>query len=240
MARRARLSLPGIPWHIIQRGQHRSACFLGPDDHRFCLETLAALSRRHECLLHAYCLMPNHMHLLVTPACATGVAMLMKTLSQRYAQYANRKRGTSGTFWEGRYRSCLIQPGEHVLACYRYIELNPVRATLVDEPEGYVASSFRGNALAEPSGMLTPRLEYLALGVDARTRAARYRALVQQPLDALLVERIRRATNGNYVVGDWQFERELALKLERRVTRGKAGRPPRQAQSLRRGPLWSI
>ncbi len=128
MPRRARLAIAGIPWHIIQRGNNRSACFYDDVDYRKYLDLLEEQAHKHGCLVHAYALMTNHVHLLVTPERKDSAALMMKNLGQRYVQYINRTYCRSGTLWEGRFRSCLAQSEAYVLACYRYIELNPVRA----------------------------------------------------------------------------------------------------------------
>ena len=146
MPRRARLSLPGIPWHIIQRGNNRSVCFHAEEDYYFYIYHLAELAARFGCAIHAYVLMTNHVHLLLTPEKANSVALLMKNLGQRYVQYVNRVYRRSGTLWEGRFRSCLTQTDDYVLACYRYIELNPVRAAMVRHPRDYRWSSYPANA----------------------------------------------------------------------------------------------
>lgn len=134
MPRRARLAVAGIPWHVIQRGNNRTACFYADEDYVRYLETLGDMARKYGCAIHAYVLMTNHVHLLLTPKKADSAALLMKHLGQRYVQYVNRVYRRSGTLWEGRFRSCLTQNEEYVLSCYRYIELNPVRAAMVQHP----------------------------------------------------------------------------------------------------------
>lgn len=146
--RRPRLTTANIPLHIIQRGNNRQACFFADEDYRCYLEWLEEYSHTSGCAIHAYVLMTNHVHLLLTPSEATSTCMLMKRLGQRYVQYVNRVYKRSGTLWEGRYRSCLAQDDLYLLACQRYIELNPVRATMVDTPDEYRWSSYRTNALA--------------------------------------------------------------------------------------------
>jgi putative transposase len=143
MPRRARIQLPGVPVHLIQRGNNRSACFYADEDYRFYLDHLTEQATKHRCAIHAWCLMTNHVHLLVTPRHADSLSRLMKALGQRYVQYINRTYRRSGTLWEGRFRSCLLQEEAYVLACYRYIELNPVRACLVAHPAEYRWSSYR-------------------------------------------------------------------------------------------------
>ena len=137
MPRRARLSLPGIPWHIIQRGNNRAVCFHAEADYQYYLHYLKEFADKFGCEVHAYVLMTNHIHLLLTPAKEDSAGLLMKHLGQRYVQYVNRTYQRSGTLWEGRFRSCLTQTEDYVLACYRYIELNPVRAGMVMKPQHY-------------------------------------------------------------------------------------------------------
>ena len=224
MPRRARLALPGIPWHIIQRGNNRSACFYTEDDYRRYLDTLKEQARKYGCLVHAYILMTNHVHLLITPQTKDSASLLMKHLGQRYVQYINRTYKRSGTLWEGRFRSCLTQETGYVLACYRYIELNPVRANMVQCPGDYPWSSYCVNAEGNSSELITPHSEYIALASGSKARHAAYRKLFTAHRDDDIDE-IRTATNGNYVLGSDHFKEEISAMLQRRVTPGKAGRP---------------
>ena len=225
MPRRARVSIPGIPWHIIQRGNNRSACFYAEEDYQFYLHYLNELAQKFECQVHAYVLMTNHVHLLLTPEKEDSAAKLMKNLGQRYVQYVNRTYKRSGTLWEGRYRSCLTQSEDYVLACYRYIELNPVRADMVCHPRDYPWSSYRCNAEGKNSELLTPHEQYLGIDRDDVSRRRAYRELFKAHMDVDLDDEIRTATNGNFVLGGSQFQEQIEQALGRRVTKGKAGRP---------------
>jgi len=227
MPRRARLAIPGIPWHIIQRGNNRSACFYAEADYRRYLDTLGEQADKHGCALHAYVLMTNHVHLLLTPQREDSAALMMKHLGQRYVQYINRTYRRSGTLWEGRFKSCLAQSDAYVLRCYRYIELNPVRARIVRDPRGYRWSSYAANGEGTPDPLLTPHAEYLGLGPSHDARCSAYRRLIEMEMDDAHVEAIRHATNGNYVLGNKRFQREIAQMLKRRVSPGKSGRPRR-------------
>lgn len=149
----------------------------------------------------------------------------MKALGQRYVQYVNRTYRRSGTLWEGRFRSCLTQEESYLLACQHYIELNPVRACMVEHPAEYRWSSYRVNAQGEESGLVAPHPLYLALGSDAAARQAAYRELFRHELEQGLVDSIRQATNGNFVLGDVRFGEQIAQALGRRVLSGKSGRP---------------
>lgn len=228
MPRRARIALAGVVWHIIQRGNNRSACFYADEDYLRYLDTLKELAIKHECAVHAYVLMTNHVHLLLTPKGPMSAGLLMKNLGQRYVQYVNRSYRRSGTLWEGRFRSCLAQTEEYVLACYRYIELNPVRAAMVGKPQEYRWSSYRMNAEGIASDLLTPHAEYLRLGRTADERRSAYRDLFRAHVDRERMDHIRRATNGNYVLGSERFEAEIQKALKRRVVPGKSGRPARK------------
>lgn len=151
----------------------------------------------------------------------------MKALGQRYVQYVNRTYRRSGTLWEGRFRSCLTQEDDYLLACQRYIELNPVRAAMVEHPAEYRWSSYRANAQGEPDVLLKPHALYHALGQDSASRAVAYRELFRYQIEPGLVDEIRRATNGNYALGSAAFAAQVAVALGRRTTRGKSGRPVR-------------
>ena len=225
MPRRARLSIPGIPWHIIQRGNNRSVCFYAEEDYQLYLHHLQEFAVKFGCAIHAYVLMTNHVHLLLTPQHPDSASLLMKHLGQRYVQYINRTYKRSGTLWEGRFRSCLTQSEEYVLACYRYIELNPVRAGMVNQPQDYRWSSYHTNALGKASSLITPHEEYLRIGRDEPTRLEAYRALFKAHLDEEIVGQIRSATNGNYALGSERFQKEIEAALGRRARRGQAGRP---------------
>ncbi len=226
MPRRARLAIPGIPWHIIQRGNNRAACFYAEEDYRRYLDTLREMAEKFECAVHAYVLMTNHVHLLLTPSRKESAGLLMKHLGQRYVQYINRCYRRSGTLWEGRFRSCLAQSEHYVLACYRYIELNPVRANMVSHPKEYRWSSYRANAEGLADALLKPHPEYLRMASNESDRLRAYRELFTVYLDPQCIAEIRNATNGNYALGDERFRDEIARMLNRRVIPGKSGRPP--------------
>src|SRR5438105_8217063 len=177
MPRLPRLIVPDIAVHIVQRGNDRQACFREDSDYLVYLLHLRDLATKTQCALHAYCLMTNHVHLLLTPRDAQGCATLMRDLGQRYVQYFNSRHARTGTLWEGRFRSCLADSSQYVLACHRYIELNPVRAGMVSSPGAYRWSSHRGNSGALQNKMLGAHVEYLALGGDEASRHAAYRQL---------------------------------------------------------------
>jgi putative transposase len=225
MPRRARLAVAGIPWHIIQRGNNRTACFYSAQDYRLYLQVLSEQATKYGCKIHAYVLMTNHVHLLLTPEKATGPSLMMKNLGQRYVQYINKTYRRTGTLWEGRFKSCLAQEEDYVLVCYRYIEMNPVRAGMVESPGEYPWSSYGCNGLGKSNSILSPHAVYLNMGSDSETRQNRYRGLFESHLPRNTEDRVRNATNGNYVLGNEHFRREIERMLDRRVTPGKPGRP---------------
>ncbi len=225
MPRRPRVILPGVPLHVIQRGNNRQVCFHADEDCRLYLDWLQETAGKTGCAVRAYVLMTNHVHLLLSAHTRDGVGALMKALGQRYVQYVNRVYRRSGTLWEGRFRSCLVQDERYLLTCQRYIELNPVRAGMVQHPADYPWSSYRANAQGEPNAVLTPHPLYLALGADAAARQQAYRELFRHELEPGMVDAIRQATNGNFVLGDSRFGEQIALALGRRVLPGKSGRP---------------
>jgi putative transposase len=237
MPRRARLSLPNVPVHIIQRGNNRQACFFADEDYRNYLDWLAEYAGKTGCRVHAYVLMTNHVHLLISAEQGGSSGALMKAVGQRYVQYVNRSYRRSGTLWEGRFRSCLTQEETYLLACQRYIELNPVRADMVAHPAEYRWSSYRANAQGEEDALVRPHPLYEALGRDAASRQATYRELFRYELEPGLVDEIRRATNGNYALGNERFAKQVALALGRRAAPGKSGRP-RRAPEPESGDLF--
>ena len=227
MPRRARLAVAGVPWHIIQRGNNRSACFYHREDYLFYLEQLKLQSEKYGCEIHAYCLMTNHVHLLLTPAEKESASLMMKNLGQRFVQYINRSYHRTGTLWEGRFKSCIAQEDRYVLSCYRYIELNPVRAAMVGHPRDYPWSSFRHNGLGKRNSLITPHHLYLKLGSSSERRLSAYRTLLGEMLDDDDIEAIRSATNGNFVLGNKRFQKDIEKALGRRTARGEPGRPRR-------------
>ena len=225
MPRRARLILPDVPVHLIQRGNNRQACFFANEDFRFYLHWLGEHARNHGCRIHAYVLMTNHVHLLMSTGATRSISDMMKALGQRYVQYVNRSYRRSGTLWEGRFCSCLTQDDSYLLACYRYVELNPVRAAMVEHPAEYRWSSYRANAQGEVDPLLQPHPTYCALGIDQDSRLAAYRELFRYELDPGLVDEIRRATNGTFALGDHRFAEQITAALGRRAAVGHSGQP---------------
>jgi putative transposase len=225
MPRRARISLPNVPQHIIQRGNNRAVCFYAEEDYTKYLEWLKEYADKTNCHIHAYVLMTNHVHLMISTQQPEAIGTMMKALGQRYVQYINRTYKRTGTLWEGRYKSCPTQAESYLLSCQRYIELNPVRANMVEHPAEYQWSSYRSNGQGEPSDLIKPHMIYEQLGFNQETRQDAYRELFRYQLDPKLVDEIRQSTNGNYVLGDARFAEQIADALGRRVLPGRAGRP---------------
>ena len=225
MARHARLRLAGCPLHVVQRGNNKSQCFHRESDYLCYLHLLREHAEKFGCAVHAYVLMTNHVHLLLTPEAADGASLLMKHLGQRYVQYVNRTQARSGTLWEGRFRSSIVDRENYLLACYRYIEMNPVRACMVERPADYRWSSYRVNALGAASKLITPHAEYLALAEGILARQLAYRGLFEQPIADRCLQEIRGAARGGYVLGRRGFKAGVAAVLARPVERRSAGRP---------------
>lgn len=201
MPRTARFIVPGVTVHVVQRGHDRHSCFFDEDDYRAYLGYLSEFAVRFGCAIHAFCLMTNHVHLLMTPQADDSCARMMKNVGQHHVQRINSRRGRTGTLWESRFYSCPVTTEQYVLACYRYIELNPVRAGMVDRPEQYAWSSYGGNSEGSPEGLLTAHEAYMAIAQEAQGRAAAYRMLCDESLDSELLDQIRKATRGGYAVG---------------------------------------
>ena len=225
MPRRPRLTKAGTPHHVIQRGNNRSACFYTDEDRHVYLDWLQQYSLESGCHIHAYVLMTNHIHLLVTPDGTESLGLMMKRLGQRYTQYVNRTYRRSGTLWEGRFKSCVTGEEDYVLGCYRYIELNPVRAEMVEHPAEYRWSSYRANAQGERNPLVKPHEVYLRLAGARKQRESMYRELFHSQLDRETIDEIRAATNGSYALGTERFKREIEEALEQRAIPGRRGRP---------------
>ncbi|MEJ2321935.1 MAG: transposase [Gammaproteobacteria bacterium] len=209
MPRRPRMYIPGFPYHIVQRGNNRKACFLDQEHFALYLELWKEISARYGVAVHAYCLMTNHIHFLVTPETQEAVSNTMKVIGSRYAYYFNKQLNRTGTLWEGRHKASLIQSERYLLTCYRYIELNPVRACMVSQPEEYHWSSHGINAWGD-NGWLKSHQEYLKLGHTKEERCRVYRKLFRDQIDAEDLHLIRKAAHYCQPVSDERFLEELA------------------------------
>ena len=226
MPRGPRIVVPGIAMHLVQRGHDRRDCFEHDTDYLVYLSNLRELAVRTECAVHAYCLMTNHVHLLITPSRHDGCARLMRNLGQRYVQYFNRRYKHTGTLWEGRFHSCLVESAQYVVACHRYVERNPVRAGMVRSACDYPWSSHNGNAGRVHNNLLSPHPEYEALGLTAESRHAAYEALCAFADEPGFLASIRDATNGGFALVSERFKSKLPVDMQRRLQRKPPGPPP--------------
>ena len=215
MARLPRLHLPGCAQHVIQRGNNREACFYDEADYKAYLAFLKEAALKHEVAIHAFVLMTNHVHLLVTPRDAHGTSGMMQTLGRRYVQYFNYTHRRTGTLWEGRYKSTIVDSDTYLLTVYRYIELNPVRAEMVSHASEYPWSSYQSNAIGKPIELLTPHRLYRQLGKTDEERQGGYRALFRGRMPERDVMAIREATNKAWVLGSDRFKAQVEAKTGR-------------------------
>jgi len=218
MARLMRLNLADIPQHIVQRGNNRQATFFVDDDYRVYLDKLHEYAVKYEVSVHAFVLMTNHVHLLVTPSSKTGVGELMQSLGRYYVLYINRTYARSGTLWEGRYKSTPVDEERYFLSVSRYIELNPVRANMVKHPGDYPWSSYQGSALGKKISLLRPHQCYLALGDTDEMRRKSYTALFRRKFPKTELEEIRTSTQKGWAIGNDRFRAEIEQMTGRRAS----------------------
>lgn len=225
MARLPRYNLPGQPQHVILRGNNRSIIFVAEEDYHFFLDCLRQAAEQHGCAIHAYVLMTNHVHLLMTPEREDSIGKALQSLGRRYVQYFNYTQKRTGTLWEGRYKATLIDSERYLLTCYRYIELNPVRANMVVHPREYSWSSYLCHAEGKNDKLITDHALYLSLGKDDEARQATYRALFNAHVSEATLDEIRDATNKGWALGNDQFKEKIATAVSRRVSPLPKGRP---------------
>ncbi len=217
MARLPRFVIPGQPQHIIVRGINREAIFYEDEDYVFYLEKLKSACEKYGCQLHAYVLMTNHVHFLLTPKTEESISKTIQSVGRYYVQYFNYQDKRTGTLWEGRYKATLIDSENYLLTCYRYIELNPVRADMVKHPTKYPWSSYHCNGLGKANGIVTPHRLYLRLGKTQKDRQKVYRELLKGHLSEQVLTEIRESTNKAWVLGSSRFKEQIERKLNRRV-----------------------
>jgi putative transposase len=228
MARLPRLTVPGHPHHIIQRGNNRQPIFAADADYRRLLEFLEEHSREARVAVHAYVLMSNHFHLLATPETEDGIPHMMQAVGRRYVRYFNDRQQRTGTLWEGRYRSTLIQAQRYLLACMVYIDLNPVRAGMVDSADRYPWSSHAHYVSGRTDRLITPHPIWWELGNTPFAREAAYRELVQAGLASTQERALTESTLRGWALGEADYVADLQRRTERRVSKAKAGRPVRR------------
>lgn len=225
MARRPRIELPGHALHIIQRGNNRTACFYAGDDYRLYLDCLAEAAAMHGCLVHAYVLMTNHVHLLATPQKPGAASGMMQHLGRRYVRIFNDRHGRTGTMWEGRFKASLVDSEQYLLTCHRYIELNPVRAGMTAQPRTFLWSSYRHYAEGRNDPLVTEHEPYARLGRTPIERQEAYRALFRDQLDDMVLSEIRSTVNRGWPIGSERFKNEIEQVLRRAARPPKRGRP---------------
>jgi len=225
MARLPRLTLLGHLHHVIQRGNNRQPIFQDGEDFHTMLALLADNALQHGVAVHAYVLMDNHFHLLVTPATDDGLPKMMQAVGRRYVQYFNRRHARTGTLWEGRYRSTVLQPDKYMLPCMVYLDLNPVRAGLVANAADYPWSSHAHWLGVRNDRLLTPHALYWALGNTPFAREAAYAALVLAGIGSLEQAALTASALSGWALGDADFIEGLQKQTPRRVVAGQAGRP---------------
>ncbi|MCA0199979.1 MAG: transposase [Proteobacteria bacterium] len=224
------------PLHVIQRGNNKSRIFFTRDDATSFLGWLGDAAERYGLSIHAYVLMPNHIHLLASPQDAESLPRTMQSVGRRYVRYLNRRIERSGTLWEGRYRATIVDTDAYFLRVARYIELNPVRAALSPDPAAYRWSSHRANALGNADPLVTPHALYLSLGPDATARAESYAALFAAPLSDDVLAAIRGATNRGWALGDEAFQERMSAAGGRRAKPRAKGRTRANADAPPSGP----
>lgn len=227
MPRMARVVLPHFPHHVVQRGHNRQVTFAERVDFERYLATLREFKEGYGVRVYAFCLMTNHVHLLLAPSDPAGIGKLMKRLAGRQTRHHNRLEGRSGTLWEGRYKSSLVQREDYLLACCRYIELNPVRARMASAPQDYAWSSCRYRLGYEATDWIDYDPVYHGLGNNDDERRQRYREFLKAAIPAGEWELIREAVQRGQLTGNRRFRDEVASVLGRRVERRGRGRPPK-------------
>ena len=225
MARLPRVCPVGVPQHIIQRGNNHQVCFASEEDFFAYSHWLKKYAEKFKVAIHAWVFMTDHVHLLCTPHQANGISQMMQGLGRQYVRYFNYTYKRTGTLWEGRYKSCLVQEEEYLLQLYRYIELNPVRANMVDDPANYTWSSYQVNGIGKISSLCTPHPLYLGLGSDKQQRQISYRCLFTHQVEGKLLEDIRKSINKGMAIGTNRFKLEIETLTGRRMKAKKIGHP---------------
>ncbi|WP_284402101.1 transposase [Dyella lipolytica] len=225
MPRQPRIAIDGLTQHVIQRGNNRHACFLQEQDYRCYLQHLLEAAIQHQCGIHAYVLMTNHVHLLITPSAAPSLSKCMQSLGRRYVAYFNSTYRRTGTLWEGRYKSSVVDSQSYLLTCYRYIELNPVRAAMVACPSDYPWSSYHANAAGISDSLVQPHSEYIALGATPDARQAVYRDLFKHAIGDDVLDEIRAHVQQQRALGSHRFQAAIEAELGRVARVRPHGRP---------------
>ncbi|MFD2365005.1 transposase [Pseudoduganella sp. GCM10020061] len=230
MARLPRLVVPGQPHHIIQRGNNRQPVFIDDEDYLRFLAWLREAGRTYKVSVHAYVLMPNHMHLLATPAEESSLAQMMQWIGRKYVPYFNQKYNRVGTLWQGRFKTSVIDSENYFLVCSRYIENNPVRAQLAATPQDYRWSSYAHHAGLRQDPAVVDHALYWALGNTPFQREAAYTSLFQAPLSHAELLNIRTSVGKGWPLGSDAYKTKLEQRAKRQVLPARRGRPPARKQ----------
>jgi putative transposase len=229
MPRQPRYFIPDIPQHVITRGIDRQAVFFQKQDYTLYRQALRDAATKSRCQVHAYVLMTNHVHLLATPEQERSLPLMMQAMGRNYVQRLNARYQRTGALWEGRYRASPVQSDYYLLACQRYIELNPIRAGMVAAPGEYPYSSYCHPALGEEDPLLSSHANYVRLDADPAARCQAYRTLFSDTLSEALLTLLRKNTNACTVIGNGRFKKRIATMLGRPLPTGKRGRPKKHA-----------
>jgi len=229
MPRKPRMYLPDIPCHVIQRGNNREACFFSDQDYQFYLECLHNASERYRVKVHAYVLMTNHVHLLLTPKREESISLTMQSLGRRYVQYINKEYRRSGTLWEGRHKASLVDEDHYLLTCMRYIEMNPVRANMVEHPVDYRWSSYHCNGNNQYNKFVTEHEIYKSLGREPEVRSKVYRSLFDREIEEKDISMIRQSALFSVPTGSNRFKKQIEKVVNRKLGYAKRGRPFKDA-----------
>jgi putative transposase len=225
MPRKPRFFLPDVPNHVVQRGRNRDPIFFESSDYYFYLDKLREALDKYDVSLHAYVLMTNHVHLLMSAPGEDAISHLMQFVGRHYVPYVNKKYGFSGSWWEGRFKSSLIDSERYLFACMQYIELNPIRAGIVSSPEAYLYSSYNANALAQPNLLVTPHSEFVKLSENPLVRSQYYAELFQQAIAEDLLMDLRKGVSSGTPIGSELFKEQIESTLGRKVGQLHRGRP---------------
>jgi len=225
MPRLPRISVPNVTFHVVQRGNDRGRTFFDERDFRTYVLLLSRISRRYQTSVHAYVLMTNHVHLLMTSQRQDGISLTMQQLGSSFVRHINERYSRTGTLWEGRFRSSPVDSDYYCLACYRYIELNPVRAGIVAAPDDYRWSSYRENVGLRALSVVTPHASYLRIASEDERRREQYRQIVNERLPESTLATLRDSTVKGLPIGDERFLGMLERKTGRTIIPGPRGRP---------------
>lgn len=229
MPRKPRFYLPGVPAHIVQRGNNRQPVFFSHKDYEAYLRWLKEACERHGCVIHAYVLMTNHVHLLMTPEQQDSISRVIQFVGRNYVTYINNLYGRSGTLWEGRHKGNVIEDSTYLLVCMRYIELNPVRAGMTETPGEYRWSSYLDNAFGKKRGLLTRHRLYSKLGNTDEARQHAYRELFSNTLESNQLHQLRAAVQTGTPLGNDRFREQIERTTGVRPGQLRRGRPSKLA-----------